>query len=137
MSTYSILVCLHVITAILGLGPLTALAVVTTGSSSAPFPPQRIASLLRIVGWSLLGLLLTGCVVIAMTHGALGDTRWMRVSFGLFVLLGFLHGQARRQLRQAQRATSPITLPRSLSRILWAMCVVVATITYLMEAKPW
>jgi hypothetical protein len=140
MNSYSLLVCLHVITAILGLGPLTALAVATTWSPSTPstpFPYERIVRLMQIVGWSLLGLLVTGCVIIAMTHGALGETRWMRISFGLFVVLGFLHGMSRRLLRRAHRATPPAPLPKLFGRILWAMCTVVATITYLMEAKPW
>ena len=137
MNAYSSVVCLHVITAVLGLGPLTALAVVTTWPSSTPFPPERVTQLMRIVGWSLLGMFVTGAVIIAMTRGALGETPWMRASFALFLFLGFLHGMARRQLRRAQRAT-PFVLPaKSLSRILWAMCVLVATITYLMEAKPW
>jgi hypothetical protein len=136
MNSYALVVGLHVITAIFGLGPLTALAVVTTWPSSTPFPQDRLARLMRIVGWSLLGVLATDCVMIAMTHGALGETRWMKGSFVLFLFLGFLHGLARRQLRRAQRATPPAPPAKALSRILWAMCVVVATITYLMEAKP-
>lgn len=137
MNTYSAVVWLHVVTAILGLGPLTTLAVVTTWPSSPPFPPERIAQFLRIMGWSLLGVLVSGCVIIALTRGALGHTQWMRVSFGLFLLLGFLQGRARRVLRRVPRTAPAVPLPKSLSRILWAMCAVVAAITYLMEAKPW
>ena len=141
MNSYSILVCLHVITAILGLGPLTALAVMTSRNGTAPLPLERIAGLLRIVGWSLAGVLASGAGIIATTHGVLGEVRWVRVSFALFVLLGALHGLARRQLRRAALsgggATAADHAPaRALNWILWAMCVVVAAITWLMEAKP-
>ena len=79
----------------------------------------------------------TGAVIIAFTHGALGETGWMRTSFGLFLLLGALHGLARRQLRKI-RSTAPLTLnTKPLSMILWGMCGVTVVITYLMEAKPW
>lgn len=133
---YSAIVCLHVITAILGLGPLTGVAIATTGHSSELFPWDHLTRLMRIAGWSLVGMLVTGAGLIAMTHGALGDTGWMRVSFALFLFLGFLHGLAMRQLRRGRSATPPSTPANSLSRILWTMCAVVAAIAYLMEAKP-
>jgi hypothetical protein len=136
MNLYSTVVSLHVVTAILGLGPLTVLAVVTALRPPAPAPLGLIGSLLRIVGWSLLGMFVSGAALIALTHGVLGETGWMRVSFALFLVLGFLHGQVRRQLRRAQQAPSPAVLAKSLPRMLWAMCAMVATVTYLMEAKP-
>jgi uncharacterized membrane protein len=96
---------------------------------------------MRLVTWSLVAVFATGAAVIALTHGALGETRWMKASFALFLLLGFLHGMARRQLRLAQQSDSIPTasnLPgKALNRILWAMCAVVAAITWLMESKPW
>lgn len=140
MNVYSAFVFLHVAIAILGLGPLTTLAVVTTWPSAramAPFPPERIAQLMRIVGWSMAGVVLTGIIIIALTRGALGHVIWMRVSVGLFVLLGFLHGRARRIVRQAAGAGSGVLSGKALGRIFWGMCAVVASITYLMEAKPW
>jgi hypothetical protein len=135
MQMYSVVVSLHVITAVLGLGPLAALAVIASRSDTGEFPPQRATALLRIVTWSLVGILVTGVIMIAFTKGALGRTRWMMSSVILFVLLGFLLGQARRVLRRALGAT-PSVIPAALSRILWTMCAVVAAIVYLMEAKP-
>ena len=133
---YSTIVSLHVVTVILGLGPLTALAIATSRPRPDSFSLERTAQLLRIVGWSLLGVLVTGAAIIALTHGALGETGWMRVSFLLFLFLGALHGLARRTLRRMERA-APAPLPgKSLHRIAWAMCGLVIAITYLMEAKP-
>jgi uncharacterized membrane protein len=116
---------------------LTTLAVVTTWPSSAPFPPTRIESLLALVRWSLVAMFVTGAALIALTRGALSETGWMRVSFALFLLLGFLHAMATRQLRRAHREMPPAPPSPSLSRILWAMCTLVMAITFLMEAKPW
>lgn len=135
MTLYSLLVSLHVITAILGLGPLTILALATSSGAPTSPPVERIAQLLRLTGWSLLAMFLTGAGLIALTHGELGKTGWVRVSFGLFLLLGALHGISRRRLSRARSATPP--LAPVLGALPWAMCAVVAAITYLMEAKPW
>jgi uncharacterized membrane protein len=136
MNLYSTSVFLHVLAAIFGLGPLTALAVVSS-SSEPSLPAERFAQLLRVVGWSLGTLLVTGILIIAQTRGALGQTGWVRVSLGLFVVLGALHGTVRRRLKRSRRAAPAGALPRGLSSLLWTMCAVVAAITYLMEAKPW
>jgi hypothetical protein len=137
MNLYSTLVVLHVVTAIFGLGPLASLAVVTTRPSSTSIPADRVARILRLVSWSLLGMFLTGVAIVALTHGALGQVLWMRVSIGLFVVLGLLLGLASRQIRRALRDSPPAILPKALNPLLWSMCGLVVTITYLMEAKPW
>jgi hypothetical protein len=82
-------------------------------------------------------MFLTGAILIAFTHGALGEMLWLRVSFGLFLLLGFLHGLARRQLKKARQSPATAFPSKALGQILWSMCAVTAAITYLMEAKPW
>lgn len=82
-------------------------------------------------------MFVTGAIIIALTHGALGETGWMRTSFGLFLVLGALHGIARRQLRRIRAADGSSVSTKPLGRILWTMCGLVIAITYLMEAKPW
>jgi uncharacterized membrane protein len=136
MNLYSTSVFLHVLAAILGLGPLTTLAVVSS-SPTPSMPVERFAQLLRVVGWSLAVLLVTGVLIIAQTRGALGQTGWVRASFGLFLVLGALHGIVRRRLKRSRENAATVALPRGLSPLLWSMCAVVAAITYLMEAKPW
>ncbi|MDB6078813.1 MAG: hypothetical protein JWO82_2560 [Akkermansiaceae bacterium] len=134
MNLYSTLVALHVIASILGLGPLSALAFSTTTAGS--FSVERTTRLMRWVAVSLLLVLATGAATIYLTHGALGELAWVRVSFGLFLVLGALHGVARKQLRRIAAAGPPALPGKILAPILWAMCGVVAVITYLMEAKP-
>ena len=137
MNLYSTIVFLHVITAILGLGPLTVLAIGCSRPISVPLPWDRIAGTLRLVGWSLAAMFATGALLIALTHGALGETGWVRASFGLFLLLGALHGAARRQVRKFRNASPPPTTAGVLGTIFAVMCGITAVITYLMEAKPW
>lgn len=136
MNLYSTIVFLHVITAILGLGPLTVLAI-GSARPTVPLPWDRIARTLRLVGWSLAAMFATGAWLIGLSHGALGETGWVRASVGLFLLLGALHGMARRQLRKLRSAPSPTPSTTALAVLLLSMCAAIAAITYLMEAKPW
>jgi hypothetical protein len=134
MNTYSIVLSLHVITAILGLGPLAAVTVLTAPGLSLPLLPlQRI---MRLVIWSLLVMLVTGGVLAGLVRGAFEHAWWLRISVILFFFLGFLHGRVRRTLR-AVGSTPDSELMRRINRILWVMCLCVAAIAYLMQAKPW
>jgi hypothetical protein len=136
MNLYSTTVFLHVLTAILGLGPLTALALVSS-ASTAIMPVERFGQLLRVVGWSLGAMLVTGGFLVYQTHGALGKTGWVRVSFGLFIVLGMLQGIVRRRLKRSLAVSPSVAVPRGLNPLLWTMCAIVGAITYLMETKPW
>ncbi|HEY8993466.1 MAG TPA: hypothetical protein VIM71_02175 [Lacunisphaera sp.] len=132
MNPYSLLISLHVISAIFGLGPLLALALV----AAAPGPVLPVAwfsRLLRLVGFALAAMFVTGFLVDTTLHGALHGTNWLRLSVGLFVVLCALQGVVRRRLK---RAVSD-QLPPGLGGLLWTMCGLVAAITWLMEAKPW
>ena len=136
MNLYSSLVSLHVLAAILGLGPLTALAL----ASALPSPGWSLAwfeRLLRVVGWGLGLMLVTGILLVAQTHGALGRTGWMKLAVGLFFALGALQGVVRRRVRRSRVAAPEGPLPAGMAPLLWTMCGLVAVITYLMEAKPW
>jgi uncharacterized membrane protein len=132
MNLYSFLVFLHVLTAVFGLGPLTVLAVASSGTAPA-IPAARFMQLLRIVGVSLGVMLVTGILIIAQTHGALGKAGWVRVSFGLLLVIGALQSVVRRRVKRNMDST----LPRGLSPWMWTMCALVGAITYLMEVKPW
>ena len=136
MNLYPTLVFLHVLAAILGLGPLTVLAIL----SSSPAPVISVgwfARLNRIVGWGLGALLVTGVLIIGQTHGVLGKAGWTRVAVGLFVVLAVLHGIVRSRLKRNRDAAPDGALPSGLGWQLRPMCGLVAAITYLMEAKPW
>lgn len=136
MTLYSTSVFVHVITAILGLGPLTALALVSS-SARVSVPRTWFTRLLRVVSWSLMAMLVTGVLILAQTHGAFGKTGWVRVSVGLFVVLGLLLGIVQRRLKRSSAEAISGDVPGGLTPLLWAMCALIVAITYLMEAKPW
>ncbi len=137
MNSYSLIVSLHVIAVILGLGPVSVLVIATSGALPTPYPYDRIGRLMRFSVRGLLAVLATGAAAIAMTHGAMGEGLWMKASFGLFLLLGFLHGLGRRLLGKAQQDPSQAPPPVAVRWIFRSMCVVIVMITWLMEAKPW
>ena len=134
MPIYTVVLCLHVITAILGLGQLAAATVLTTAGSSLPV--VSLQRLMRWVMWSLLVMLVTGGALAGLVRGAFEHAWWLRLSVILFFVLGFLHSRVRRALRKAEPVLDAGAL-RPINRILCAMCVCVAAITYLMQAKPW
>jgi len=134
MNTYSIVLSLHVITAVLGLGPLAGVTILT--ASGLPLPLSPLQRIMRLVIWSLLIMLITGCVLAGLVRGAFEHAWWLRLSVIIFFLLGFLHSRVRRTLRAAGPILDPDLMQR-VNRVLWAMCLCVGTITYLMQAKPW
>ena len=76
--------------------------------------------MLRIVSISLAGIRATGVDIVSMTHGALGETRWMNIAFARFLLLGPPHSIVGDQFRQAQCGGK--SAPSSeLAQILWAL----------------
>jgi hypothetical protein len=68
-------------------------------------------------------------------RGAFEQAWWLRLSLLLFFLLGFLHSHVRRALRAAGPILDSNAM-RRVNRLLWGMCLCVAAITYLMQAKP-
>ena len=134
MNLYSTVLALHVITAVLGLGPLGAVTILTSGGTTLPVLPLQ--KIMRVVIWSLLVMLVTGCVLAGLVRGAFEHAGWLRLSVILFFLLGFLHSRVRRALRGVGTTLSSDAM-RQINRILWGMCACVAVITYLMQAKPW
>lgn len=134
MTPYSLILSLHVVTAVLGLGPLAAILVLTPQVAS--FEARLLQRIMRVVIASLGLMLITGVALVALVHGAFGETWWLRLSVLLFFGLGFLHSRIRRTTRGNAPLLGPEQL-RRVNRICWIMCVDVAAIVYLMAAKPW
>ena len=59
MNSYSLVILLRILTAILGLGPLTVLAKVSAGPAAVSFSLDHVAQFMRPAGWSLAGMLVT------------------------------------------------------------------------------
>jgi hypothetical protein len=145
MNLYTFVVSLHVVVAILGLGPLTALAILTKrpplpAGVSRPMPPEpalrAFLRLLRISQVSLGLMFITGTTLIAIVHGAFGRQMWMIASVALFVVLGGGTGVAQSYLKKALTPAGSIVHVERAHLCLLVMSVIVVVIAWLMQSKP-
>lgn len=145
MNLYSFVTSIHVVVAILGVGPLMALALMTRRpplpvGAPRPMPPEAalraFLRLLRLCQVSLGMMLVSGATLVAIVHGAFGRQLWMIISVVLFVLLGGGTALVQRNLKKALATTGSIVEVDRAHRWLLAMCAVVVVIAGLMEAKP-
>ena len=116
-------------------------------SPSSPRWPGKIDEIRRALPWlipllrysafSLGAMLVTGILLDIAANGAFHGSWWFRGSALLLVATGALHGQARRTVRVslAEKANSDTVL-RRLERLAFAMCILIAGISVLMEVKP-
>ncbi len=123
MSIYGVVLGVHVVVAILGVGQLAAVAVV-----SGTADPRTIISLTRNARLSLLVMFLTGAALDFTSGGLFHERLWFRGSALLLLLTGVLIWRAQKAARAAQ--------PNRVRGMAWAMCGMVAVITVLMELKP-
>src|SRR5262245_58006407 len=142
MNWYQVALAVHALVAVLGIGQVGAIAFLAgdarAGSDRLPAVLALIRRLGRVTSIGIGLMLLSGLVVMLPTRGAAGAQWWFRISFLLFLVLGFFHGQLMRALRTASASASD-TRVRALDRlrsIAWIMCGLVAVIVILMSSKP-
>jgi len=139
MNLHSILLSVHVVTAILGLGPIVATTIVASSTpANAPVAPGTLTALRRLgrgTSGALAIMLLSGVLLERTSGGAFHTMLWFRISFLLLIALGALQGGIRRTLQKVEREPDGRAL-RGVVRLSGAMCAVVAGIAILMEVKP-
>jgi hypothetical protein len=137
MSLFVAAFALHVLAAILGVGPVVALAIGSSRAAreSALDRSDILAPLSRWVSLGLGLMLITGILMDVGAGGIFHKAGWFRASGLLLVFIGVLNALARRRLRTSQSATHPQGL-RFVARASWLMCATVAVITLLMTLKP-
>lgn len=138
---YTPILVTHVLVAVLGLGSIASLVLVTSSARKQGRGPAEIwpllDALLRYSVLSLAAMLLTGILLDVAARGAFHNLWWFRISALLLLLTGALHGQARRAVRGARDGQDGgDAILRKVERIACAMCALVAAITVLMEVKP-
>jgi hypothetical protein len=137
MTPYIITLSVHVVVAVLGLGQIAGMLVLAhaTDGPDGPVPRKALERLVRGIRWSLVLMFLTGALIEYLGGGLFHDSWWFRTSFVLLLVIGAINGWMGRLLRRLDSAATAPILVR-LRRGAWAMCTVLATITFLMEAKP-
>jgi hypothetical protein len=135
-SAYPVLLALHVVTAVLGLGQVAGIALLASASQGPPSAAVMVA-LRRLnsgTSWAALIMLLTGVGSEYSLGGAYHETRWFRISILLLVAYGALNGSTRRTLRKLDDSSArPL---QRVARNAWIMVLLVAVATVLMELKP-
>lgn len=130
MTSYVALKIVHVLTAVLGLGQVAALLVISWQMPSASALIVRIA---RIVTVSLPVMLLSGIGLLKMSGWAFAPTLWIRGSFVLMLVIGF---SASRIIKAARSGSQPENVPTTLRRHSMLIVVLTGVIVWLMTAKP-
>jgi hypothetical protein len=135
LSLFTAALALHVLAAILGVGPVVVMAIVSSrGPASGELAIERrelLASLNRWVSRALGLMLLTGVVIEIGAGGSFHASGWFRASVLLLVVAGAVNWFTRRRLRV--EVSEGI---RSVARASWFMCGLVAVITLLMTIRP-
>jgi hypothetical protein len=132
---------LHVVTAVLGLGQVTAIAILASTAtgrvSGGEAPWTALARLMRGTRWTLVIMLLSGVLVEYASGGAYHGTWWFRLSFFILLALGVINARMCRILRKRDSVGDDRAL-KAIVRSAWLMCGMTAVITILMEIKrPW
>jgi hypothetical protein len=137
---YTSVLVVHVLVAVLGLGSIASVAIVAAaarrGGRGSMAALTWLGPLLRYSGLSLAAMLATG-ILLGITGGAVHQAWWFRASALLLLPTGVLHAQARRAVRRglANGDDGGLTL-RTVARLGYAMCAIIAVIAVLMEVKP-
>ncbi len=141
MSAYTLLISLHVVVAILGIGQVGALAVATSAARRNGVPFAALAAWIRPlllgVRISLPVMFVTGAILDFSSGGAHHEWWWFRLSALLLVITFIINARARAALAKGveTEGSGPAALGR-VERASWSMCAAVAMITVLMQAKP-
>ncbi len=129
MSLYSFFLFLHVVSAVLGVGPAGALIMV---SFQRPLVPTLARGLARLISGTLLIMVVTGVMLVKLTGWTLGHSGWVRTAFALTLVVGFLAGRIARSLRKPEDPSVIV----SVQRMSVLIAAVVVIIVYLMVLKP-
>ncbi len=134
MTERLILLSLHAVTAVLGLGPIVALALL----ASRRTPPEIAKALVffsRLIQWALLVMLATGLWLSLLSGWAVLRQPWMHVSLTLYLVAGALLGLNGPKLRRAVADSTAGDLSR-VRRFALISCALVGGIVVLMVVKP-
>jgi hypothetical protein len=141
MSAYGLLIALHVVVAVVGIGmlgaiPLGAHVARRAGFDLVAFAPWY-APLFGITRASLVVMLLTGLALDAITRGIHHERGWFQAACVLWLVIGFFQGRARVALRRG--LSGQLDRVRALVRVEvfgWLTSAVVVAIAVLMKLKP-
>lgn len=140
MSGFTLLIAVHVVVAILGVGLLGAIPIAASWARRAAESAAERATILEpLFRWTrnaLVVVFLTGGAIDHSAQGAFHTAGWFRASALLVVAVAVLQIRARAILRKGLASEDVLGTLRRVERSSWASCGAVAVIAFLMAAKP-
>jgi hypothetical protein len=134
MTFHGVSLSIHILTAILGLGQIAAMAsLVSLPAESVPWRAlQRLAT---TSSFSLGLMLLSGLALDFSVAGGYHGFWWFRLSFLGLILIGGILGWTRRTIRKAVTSGDGGALP-GVRRAIWLVVVLIAVVSVIMQTKP-
>jgi hypothetical protein len=130
MNSYIAFKLVHILIAVLGIGQVGALLILSWQKPSAPALTLSIA---RIVTVSLLMMVLSGIGLLKLAGWAFAPTVWVRASFFFVLVIGFLASRISRSVRSGNQ---PDGSPANLRLHSTSIVLLTGTVVWLMTAKP-
>jgi hypothetical protein len=135
VTSYAFTLLVHILVAVLGIGCITAGAILTRRSNEPA--PVALRSLVGVASAAMLLMLVSGILLDYFAAGAFHHATWFRVAVVATVASGIAVGTARRALSQAiaGKAETDRAVRRA-AGALWVACALVAFIVVLMVRRP-
>jgi hypothetical protein len=135
MTAYTLTRLVHVLVAVLGVGTITAGALLARPSSG--IAPTALRSLVRLASVSLALMFVSGGLLDYFAAGAWHRMTWFRIAAGTTVASGIAIGVARRALAQAiaGNADGERAVQRA-GGAMWLAFGLVTVIVILMVRRP-
>ena len=135
MNAYAFTRLIHVLVAVLGIGLITAGAILTRPSTG--LAPIAIRSLARWASAAMLVMFVSGMLLDYFSAGAFHHATWFRLAIAASIAAGVVVGYARRAIGQAiaGKSDSERAVRRAAGAIRIAL-VLVAFIVVLMVRRP-
>src|ERR1700722_8193483 len=104
MTFYLVAISIHVLTAVLGVGQIMAMAVIVAAARGTSENSSHLGLLRRLgrwVTWRLLVMPLSAALILAAAGTGYAHTWWSRISSLLFLGLGALLGMTSVKIKKA------------------------------------
>jgi hypothetical protein len=135
MTSYALTRLVHILVAVLGIGSITAGAVLARRSNG--LAPTALRSLVRLASGALLLMIVSGLLLEYLSGGAFHEATWFRVAFLAALAAGVSLAYGRRALAHA--IAGRLDADRAVRRVagtMWLACALVAFVVILMVRRP-
>jgi len=136
MAGYTHLLALHILFAVIGIGPVTVIALLAIKEPEGDALKTVMTRGRLILQPALLLMLLTGIGLLWVTGWSYMHTAWFLISFVLFIALGAFTGILQKNVRKATTPEEAAAHASSTRLMGWLALLSTVVIVWLMVTKP-